>query len=243
MNLSPVITAGAIISGAYFGDKASPLAGSVNLVTAAAGSEIFEHIRESLWTSLPALLIAIGIFFLLGTPGEFDASPALSRLEGAFAITPWAFLPLLVVLALSLARMPPFVTIFAGALCGGILAVVHDPARVLAFAASPELPASLSLLKGVWSTLATGYSVKTGDAPLDAIVTRGGMVSMMTTVWLIIAAMSFGAIVEQAGFLQRLIDPIVARAKSVGAMFAAVVAISRSCCRDGYSAKLSPSAD
>lgn len=224
MNLSPAITAGAIISGAYFGDKASPLSDTANLATATAGSGIYAHIRESLWTSLPSLFLAGIIFALLGAPGDFDASGALARIEGEVAISPWVFLPFLFVLGLSLVRFPPFVTIFAGALVGGIVACFHDPSRVIAFAGEPSLPAAVALLKGVWSAMATGYTFSSGDVALNTIMTRGGMSSMMNTVWLIISALAFGAILEHAGMLNRLIAPIVGRAKSIGGLVASLVA-------------------
>jgi Na+:H+ antiporter, NhaC family len=223
MNLSPTITAGAVISGAYFGDKASPLSDTANLATAAAGSEIFAHIRESLWTSVPSLLLAIVLFSLLGAPGDFDASAVLARIESSQAISLWAFAPLLVVLGLAIVRFPPMVTIFAGALAGGVLALLLNPEGVRAFAAAPELPYAFALLKGVWSALATGYSGSTGDPALDQLLTRGGMSSMMTTVWLIMTAMAFGATVEHAGILNRLIDPVIRKVKSVSALVVSLV--------------------
>ena len=224
MNLSPAITAGAVISGAYFGDKASPLSDTVNLATATAGSQIYDHIRESLWTSIPSLAIAIILFGFMSTAGEFDATQLLSRIESKVTVTVLAFLPLLIVLVLSVLRFPPFTTIFIGALAGAVLAILQAPEAVVAFAAAPDLPYALALLKGAWSALATGYVANTGVAALDEILTRGGMSSMMTTVWLIITALSFGAVVERAGLLNRLIDPLVERVKSVAGLVATTVA-------------------
>lgn len=224
MNLSLGIAAGATISGAYFGDKASPLSDTANLATAVAGSGIYDHIRESLFTSVPALLIAVGAFSLLGAPAEFDSTAALSAIESNFNVSLWAFLPLLIVLGLSIAKFPPFVTIFIGALAGGVLAVILDPGRVIAFAGTEGLAAPLAALKGIWQALANGYVSTSGDQAMDAILTRGGMSSMMNTVWLIITALSFGAAVEHAGLINRLIDPIVDRMKSVGGLVATVVA-------------------
>jgi Na+:H+ antiporter, NhaC family len=224
MNLSPAITAGAVISGAYFGDKASPLSDTVNLATATAGSQIYDHIRESLWTSLPALLVALLIFAYMGAPGDFDATPLLSGIESKVVVSLWAFLPLLIVFALSLLRFPPFVTIFIGALAGAILAVLQDPARVSTFAGAPDLPYALTLLKGTWAALATGYVADTGIAAIDQILTRGGMSSMLPTIWLIIAALAFGAVVEHAGMLNRLIDPVVQKVKSLTGLVSTTVA-------------------
>ncbi|KAA1056576.1 Na+/H+ antiporter NhaC family protein [Azospirillum argentinense] len=205
MNLSPEITAGAVISGAYFGDKASPLSDTANLATAVTGSGIYEHIRESLFTSVPALLVAILLFGMLGAPGDFDATAMISGIESHFTVSLWAFTPLLLVLGLSIARFPPFITIFFGALAGGLLAVVLEPARVVAFAAAPEMPAAVAMLKGVWMALANGYVAHSGNESLDVILTRGGMSSMMNTVWLIITALSFGATVEHAGLVATVV--------------------------------------
>ncbi len=214
MELSPAITAGAIISGAYFGDKASPLSDTVNLAAATAGSDIYAHIRESLSTSVPALVLALSAFALLGRPGDFDATAVLVAIDAKIKVSLWSFLPLLLVFGLSIARVSAVVSIFSGALAGALLAVVLDPGRVIAFAALPDFPAGLALLKGTWAALANGYTIESGDRAIDAILSRGGMESMMNTVWLIITALAFGAIVEHAGLLGRLIDPLVARTKS-----------------------------
>ena len=128
----------------------------------------------------------------------------------------------MLVLVLALLRWPPFVTIFLGALAGGVLAVVTAPERVTAFAGT-DLPAGLALLKGVWAALATGYVSATGEAAVDQLLTRGGMESMLGTVWLILVALAFGGIVEKAGVLDRLIGPVIAAARSVGALVAALV--------------------
>jgi NhaC family Na+:H+ antiporter len=223
MGLSPAITAGAIISGAYFGDKASPLSDTVNLATAAAGSDLLRHIRETLWTSVPALTLALVGFGLLGRPGEFNASTMLSGLSQHFVVTPWALLPLVLVFGLAILRVPPFVTIFSGALLGGALAAVFNPHQVTAFAQSSSLPRSLALLKGIWSALSNGYVASTGEPGIDRLLSRGGMESMLNTVWLILTALAFGAILEHAGLLTRLIEPVLRHVRSVGGLITAVV--------------------
>lgn len=226
MGMSPAITAGAIISGAYFGDKASPLSDTVNLATAAAGSDLFQHIRETLWTSVPALVLALIGFALLGRPGDFNATGTLAGLNQHFVITPWALLPLVFVFGLAVLRIPPFVTIFAGALIGGILAIAFNAHQVIAFAKDPSLPAPLALLKGIWSALANGYASSTGEPDIDRLLSRGGMASMLSTIWLILTALAFGAVVEHAGLLNRLIVPVTHSVRTTGGLVAAVVATS-----------------
>ena len=224
MGLSPAITAGAVISGAYFGDKTSPLSDTVNLATAAAGSDLFEHIRETLWTSVPALALSVVGFALLGRPGDFDASVMLSGLSQHSVITPWALSPLVLVFGLAVLRVPPFVTIFAGALFGGVLAIVFNAHQVTAFAQDASLPGPLAMLKGVWSAMANGYVTNTGQPDLDRLLSRGGMVSMLNTVWLILTALAFGAVLEHAGMLNRLIEPVVGGVRSTVGLIVAVVA-------------------
>jgi len=129
-----------------------------------------------------------------------------------------------VVLALALLRWPPFITIFLGALAGGVLAVVAAPERVIAFADTDGLPGWLALLKGVWAALASGFVSETGLPAADQLLSRGGMASMLGTVWLILAALAFGGVVEKAGILERLIGPAIRAARSLTALVATLVA-------------------
>ncbi|MFD2250315.1 NhaC family Na+:H+ antiporter [Pseudochelatococcus lubricantis] len=225
MGLDPAITAAAIISGAYFGDTTSPLSDSVNLAAASAGAGLYEHMRHTLPTSFGALGLSLVIFWLLGTPGTADISGKLAAIE---AVTPtgwYMFLPLALIIVLALLKLPPFTTIFAGALAGGVLAVVMSPDRVLAFAAAgPEIPGWLALVKGVWLALASGYVSSSGDAAIDALASRGGMESMLPTIWLVVVAFAFGGVVEKTGVLDRIVTPIVSLASSLGSLVAAMVA-------------------
>jgi NhaC family Na+:H+ antiporter len=224
MELSRAITAGAVISGAYFGDRMSPLSGTSNLATASAGSELYAHVASSLWTALPSLLIALVVFFLLGEPAEFDLSAILAIIEQKSVVSVWALLPLLLLLLLAALRVPAAVAIFISALSAGVLGVVLNPDAIIAFVGEPDLSPALALLKGVWSALATGFVSDTGSEKLDQLLTRGGMESMLSTVWLIIAALCFGSIFESMGLLNRLTEPLVRRLHSVGALVAGIVA-------------------
>jgi len=224
MGLDPAITAGAVISGSYFGDKSSPLSDATNLAAAAAGSNLYDHIRETLWTSVPTLLIALTLFWLLGKPGDFDATQLTAGIAANFDVSFLPFIPLLVVLALAFLRWPPFVTIFLGAVAGGVLAVFTQPQQVIAFAGAGDLPDGLALLKGVWSAMATGYESSTGMAAVDELLSRGGMASMLGTIWLILAALAFGGVIEKAGVLDRIIQPVIRAARSVTSLVASLVA-------------------
>lgn len=180
MDLSPAVTAGAVVSCAYFGDKSSPLFDSVNLAAADTGANLYDHIRETLWTSIPTL--ALVLFAILGSAGDFDATDEIDAMACSFAITLLLFLPLAFFFVLAMLKWPPFTTIFLGALAGGLMAVLFAPERVAALAADPSLPAPLALLKGVWLALATGYVSATGEPELDQLLTRGGMASMLGTI-------------------------------------------------------------
>jgi len=224
MGLSPAIAAGAVISGAYFGDKSSPLSDSANLAAAAAGVNLYTHVRETFITSLVSLAIALSFFLMLGRPGDFDASAKIQAINQAFTISPILFLPLIVVVVMAVIKVPPFTAIFVGALTGGVLAVFVAPARVIAFAnaVGEDVPSLVALIKGVWLALASGYKASTGTPAIDVLVSRGGMDSMLNTIWLVITALAFGGVVEKAGVLERLIAPVIAKAKSNGSLVAAL---------------------
>lgn len=228
LGLSPAITAGAVVSGAYFGDKMSPLSDTTNLAPAVVGTDLFSHVRHMVYTTTPSFLLALTLYaaiglFGLAPAGELQGIETMTALSAAFELTPFALVPLGVVLVLAWRRFPPLPTILIGALLGGVQAVLLQPRVVLAFANAPELPYGLALLKGVWTALATGYESATGNATLDKLLSRGGMASMLNTVWLIICALSFGGVLEKAGLLERLIRATLAAAKSTGSLIAAVV--------------------
>ena len=223
MDLSPAVTAGAVISGAYFGDKSSPLSDTANLAAAVGGANLYQHLREVLWTSIPAFAITLLIFLFMGSPGDFDASEKLDSIRKTFDVSLVHFLPLVVVVALAALRFPPFTTIMMGALAGALLAVVTSPERVIAFAADPDLATPLALLKGAWLALASGYTSTTGYEAIDMLASRGGMERMLDTIWLIIVALAFGGVVEKAGVIERLIAPVLAAVKSNGGLVAATV--------------------
>ena len=223
MELSPAVTAGAVISGAYFGDKSSPLSDTANLAAAVGGAELYQHLREVLWTSIPAFAITLLVFFFMGSPGDFDATEKLDSIRSTFDVSLVHFLPLLVVIVLAALRFPPFTTIMMGALAGALLAIVASPERVIAFAAAPDLWEPLALLKGAWLALASGYTSTTGYEAIDMLASRGGMERMLDTIWLIIVALAFGGVVEKAGVIERLIAPVLAAVKSNGGLVAATV--------------------
>ncbi|MGB5246503.1 MAG: Na+/H+ antiporter NhaC [Woeseia sp.] len=228
LGLSPAIAAGAIISGAYFGDKMSPLSDTTNLAPAVVDTDLFTHIRHMAWTTGPSMTLALLLFAGIGLMSEVPEEnlalqDLMNTLDGAFNITPLALIPLVVVFFMAYRKVPPLPTILFGALLGGFVAIVLQPDAVLAFANSPQLPTGLALTKGVWLALADGYVSTTGVADVDDLLSRGGMSSMLVTIWLILTALSYGAVLEHAGMLARLIESALKAAKSTGSLILTVV--------------------
>ena len=228
LNLSPAIAAGAIISGAYFGDKMSPLSDTTNLAPAVTGTDLFTHIKHMVWTTTPSFLLALMIFMILGFGVNSDIEDSTitlltETLDATFNITLLALAPLLVVFLMAMRKIPALPTILFGAILGGIMAFFLQPQAVMIFADSYDLSPSLSLIKGIWLALATGYTSATGVPEIDSLLSRGGMESMLNTMWLVISAMSFGAVLEHAGMLKRIISSALQAAKSTGSLIMTVV--------------------
>jgi Na+:H+ antiporter, NhaC family len=228
---NPAITAGAVISGAYFGDKMTPLSETTILTPQIVGSNVYDHIRSMSKATIPAYAISLVLFFLIGrnqeiTAPSVDTSQALAALESAYNITLWNLLPMVVLLLLGFRKYPAFLSILIGALAGALVAVVFQPQVVVKFANDPSLSAPLAMLKGVWLAMATGFAASTGVEQIDALFTGGGMSSMLLTVWLILGAMSFGAMMDFGGFNTKLITPVINRVKSTGGTIATVMCTS-----------------
>lgn len=229
MDLSVAVTAGAVISGAYFGDKMSPLSDTTNLAPAATGIDIFTHIRHMSWTTAPSFLFALVAFAIAGLfrapAAEVDSlQTTLTLLEESFTISVWMLLPVALVVYLAARKVPAVAAILAGAGLAAVMAVLLQRPVVLAFADAGDQSTAVALFKGVWEVLFDGYRSDTGSENLDSLLSRGGMSSMLNTVWLIITAMSFGAAMERAGVLNRLLEALVSVAHSTGALIATTVA-------------------
>jgi len=231
LGLSTAIAAGAVISGAYFGDLMTPLSETTILTPQIVGSNVYAHIRSLSKTTIPAYLITLGIFFLIGMSNDvvippIDTDVALQALSTAYNISLWNLLPVLVLLLLGIRKYPAFLSILIGTLVGALVAVILQPQVVANFVNDPNLGAMLVSLKGVWIAMANGFTATTGVAEIDKLFSGGGMSSMLLTVWLILGAMSFGAMMDYGGFNNRLITPIIDRVKSVGGTIATVMLTS-----------------
>lgn len=229
--LSLGIAAGAIVSGAYFGDKLSPLSDTTNLAPAMAGTDLFTHIRHMLYTTVPSFVIALTLFTILGFTSDTPAGGGgleemLSALEGSFNIGWYLLLPVVAVLFMIYKKMPAFPALLIGALTGGVFAIIFQQEVVLAFVDDAGLPRFFALLKGFWITMFDPFAADTGNAALDELLSRGGMSSMLNTIWLIVSAMMFGAVMEKTGMLEELAGRVLGLAKGTGGLIAATVATS-----------------
>jgi NhaC family Na+:H+ antiporter len=222
--LSPAITAGAIISGAYFGDKLSPLSDTTNLAAAATGVDLFDHIRHMLWTTVPSITLALLFFSLIGsadagTPGEIERLKY--SLEAEFNIGIHLLLPLLLMLGLVYKRVPAYPAIVVSALTGALFALLFQPEAVSRLAG--DIGGGSGLLKGIWISLFDGYSSDSGNAFLDQLLSKGGMSSMMNTVWLIICALGLGGALERTGILNYLLEQALRGVNSTGSLITTTV--------------------
>ena len=222
------VAAGAIISGAYFGDKLSALSDTTNLAPAVAGTDLFSHIRHMVWTTGPSFVIALVLFavagFVVPTPGATDElAIILEALHREFVIGPHLLIPVALVVALVMRRMPAFPALLIGALAGAVCAVLFQGDAVVAFVGEPGLSRPVALVKGCWTALFDGFTLNSGTVALDDLLSRGGMSSMLVTVWLIISAMMFGAVMETTGQLEAVAKRILSSVHSVGGLISATL--------------------
>jgi NhaC family Na+:H+ antiporter len=226
-NLSLPVTAGAIISGAYFGDKLSPLSDTTNLAAASAGVDLFDHIRHMLWTTVPSFTIALFIFILLG--GGAAAEPEQieelrGNLQQQFNLGIHLLSPLLFMLYLVYKRTPALPSIIMSSLVGVCFALVFQPEATARLAGVTEgAPQGLALLKGAWISLFGGYTATSESEFLNKLLSKGGMTSMLNTTSLIICAMALGGTLEKVGILRLLVSSALNQVNSDGSLVATTV--------------------
>ncbi|RMG93414.1 MAG: Na+/H+ antiporter NhaC [Deltaproteobacteria bacterium] len=211
LGIDPAMTAGAVVSGAYFGDKLSPLSDTTNLAPAVAGADLFVHIRHMLWTTVPSWVLALGLYTALGfglAEGPVhDVAPLRAALDTHFGPGPLHLVPPGVVALLIARRHRPLPALLAGVLAGAVVALAQG------------------VSVGTVVTAATsGYVSTTGVGELDALLSRGGMLSLGSTVFLIVCALAFGGVLEATGMLEVLAAALLRRARTTGRLVAATVA-------------------
>ena len=228
MGLSEATAAGAVICGAYFGDKMTPLSETTVLVPKLVGGglTVGQHTRNMFWTAGPALGVSLVAFFVLGLTADPKATvstdAARAELGKAFNISAFCLLPLALLVVFAILKLPPFLSILGSALFAAILAPFLQWDAVQAFVDDPSLGPVATAIKAGYAAMATGFVSNSGSPEIDALFSRGGMASLLTTIWLVLGALSFAAVMEHAGFLQRLLEPVVARTRRRGSLIAAV---------------------
>lgn len=198
-------TAGAVVSGAFFGDKISPLSDTTNLAPAVTAQNLFDHIRNMMPTTVPAMLIALGIYIWAGFSvveggnTSFERIEAITAaLESNFMISPLLLIPAVLVIVLAVMKKPPIPTLFFGVIVGGVTAILAQGAS----------------LHEVFQFSNSGYSIDTGVSEVDSLLNRGGIQSMMWTISLILIALGFGGALERTGCLQTIISAIISKVHS-----------------------------
>lgn len=222
------IIAGAIISGAYFGDKMSPLSDTTNLAPAMAGTDLFTHIRHMAKTTIPSLVISLVLFFIIGlnyqTEGNVGDVQLISNIIfNTFNITPWLFVVPLLVIVMIVKRVPALPALLTGALLGGVFALIFQP-DIITRVVGEEGSFSYIGFKGVMMALFGKISVVTENALVNELLATRGMAGMLNTIWLIVCAMVFGGIMEESGLLKVLAEAIIKKVHKVGSLIAATAA-------------------
>ena len=221
------MTAGAIISGAYFGDKMSPLSDTTNLAPVMAGGELFSHIRYMTYTTIPSIAITLIVFIVLSLGLEVNGAVETESLNAAiqerFFISPILFIvPVLVVLMI-VKKTPPLIALLTGTLLGGVVALVFQPNLVASITGANSLNFENGY-KGILTAFTTNVSISTSNEALNDLFNSGGMAGMLGTIWLIVCAMVFGGVMEAIGALNRITQSLLSLAQSTFGLFASTVA-------------------
>lgn len=212
LGLDPVITAGAVISGAYFGDKMSPLSETTNLASAVSSVNIFTHIRSMMWTTIPSVLIAIAGFAVIGlfsAPADrgIENEAMEKMLLSTFNVSGWCLIPLFILIYLAVRRHPPILTIFAGIISGLIVAVIFQYDSITGIFNTDG--SVMQNMKALWIITYNGLKLNTANAEFNDLLSGGGMYGMLGTVLLILAAMCFGSAMEYSGCLHSIMSVVV----------------------------------
>ena len=221
------MVAGAVISGAYFGDKLSPLSDTTNLAPAMAGTDLFTHIRYMTYTTVPSIVITLIVFLFLGffqeTNGQADTQVLLNSIDERFNINLGLFIVPIFVIVMIVRKAPPLVALMTGTLLGGLFALFYQPHLVLETAGATQLNLT-SAYRGIMNAITVDNAIVTSNELLNDLFTSGGMQGMLGTIWLIICAMVFGGTMDAIGGLQKLSSALLEKAQSTFQLFAGTAA-------------------
>ena len=220
------MVAGAVISGAYFGDKLSPMSDTTNLAPAMAGTDLFTHIKYMTLTTIPSYSIALILFIILGlsvnVTGDANTDALLNSITTTFNVTPWLFLVPVIVIGLIVKKTEPLIALLVGTLLAGIFAIIFQPEIVNGITGT-ETMTFKSAYKGIMDAITTKVVVPTDNKTLADLFTSGGMAKMLPTIWLILCAMVFGGIMDAIGALSRISESLLKIAHTTFGLFASTV--------------------
>lgn len=224
LGMNEALVAGAIISGAYLGDKMSPLSDTTNLAPAMAGTDLFTHVRYMLFTTIPTYLITMIIFLVIGFQYDFsgavvDITGVQSAIHGSFNTSPILFLVPVILFVIIIMKVPPIPALMVGTLLGGLFAIIFQPGIISEIAGSGLTYAKASYI-GFMQAMLGEVKLVTPDENVNELLRTSGMRGMLDTIWLILSAMVFGGVMEAGGLLMRIIQPIINRVKSTGSLVA-----------------------
>ena len=218
--------AGAVISGAYFGDKLSPMSDTTNLAPAMAGTDLFTHIRYMTLTTIPTYIITFILFVILGltfdAEGTVETASLLADIKASFNVSLWLFIVPVVVIGLIVKKTEPLIALLIGTLLGGAFALIFQPNIVLMLSGATEMNFT-SAYKGIMNAITTKSVIPTENTTLADLFTSGGMEKMLGTIWLILCAMVFGGIMDAIGALSCISQSLLKLAKSTFGLFASTV--------------------
>ena len=218
LGINEAIAAGAIISGAYFGDKMSPLSDTTILASSSAGVDIFSHIRYMMLTTMPAFLITLLIFTAMGLGFDADDSIHVHQytegLSRTFNISLWTLLVPVLTGVLIVKRVPSLIVLFLSAMMAGVMALILQPHILTEIAGDAELSRVGALTKGLVMTIYGPTAIETGSAELNELVSTGGMAGMLNTIWLIVCAMCFGAAMVASGMIESITKVVISWVRS-----------------------------
>ncbi len=217
------MVAGAVISGAYFGDKLSPLSDTTNLAPAMSGSNLFTHIKYMTHTTVPSIIITMIVFLILGffqnTSGAADTNILLTAIKESFTINLWLFIVPILVIFLIIKKTPPLAALLTGTLLGGLFALIFQPDIVAEIGGADVLSTSIAY-QGVMNAIISDINITTSNNLLNDLFSSGGMEGMLGTIWLVICAMVFGGIMDAIGGLKKLSNTLLSFAQSTFQLFA-----------------------
>ncbi|MCK8624909.1 Na+/H+ antiporter NhaC [Apilactobacillus xinyiensis] len=213
MGISPAMIAGAVLSGAIFGDKSSPLSASTNLASAVVGADLIKHIKNLMWSTIPAMVGSFILFAIInrgsGAANFSKVTATVNVLESHFNITFWAIIPIVLLFACAWAHIPTIPTLFINVVVSSVMIFIQNPKFGLV---------------NLNNVITSGFVSHTGNKEVDTLLSRGGISSMMGTIVLIMAALAFGGLLMNLGVIDAVMNPLTKRLNSDGKLITTVIA-------------------